>query len=53
MQILLKISEQQPLLIVEHCEKIKAASKANPNTISLAAQILASAGRTNKVRIVI
>ncbi|XP_049313359.1 protein melted isoform X1 [Bactrocera dorsalis] len=48
MQILLKISEQRPLLIVEHCEKIKAASKANPNTVSLAAQILASAGRTNK-----
>ncbi|XP_053955862.1 protein melted isoform X3 [Anastrepha ludens] len=49
MQTLLKISEQRPLLIVEHSEKIKAASKANPNTISLAAQILASAGRTNKV----
>ncbi|XP_067644186.1 protein melted [Eurosta solidaginis] len=48
MQILLKISEQHPLLIVEHCDKVKAASKANPNNISLTAQILASAGRTNK-----
>ncbi|XP_055909392.1 protein melted isoform X1 [Eupeodes corollae] len=48
MQILLKIAESSPKLIVEHFEKIKLTAKNNPTTISLAAQVLATAGRNNK-----
>ncbi|XP_037944224.1 protein melted isoform X2 [Teleopsis dalmanni] len=48
MQILLKVAEHRPHLMVEHFDKIKLASKTQPNSISLAAQILTAAGRTSK-----
>ncbi|XP_061397050.1 protein melted [Musca vetustissima] len=48
MQILLKLAEQRPLLVAEHFDKIRLATKTNPNTMALGAQVLATAGRTNK-----
>ncbi|XP_037810447.1 protein melted isoform X2 [Lucilia sericata] len=48
MQILLKLAEQRPLLVAEHFDKIRLATKTNPNTVTLGAQVLATAGRTNK-----
>lgn len=48
MQILLKLAEQRPLLVAEHFDKIRLATKTNPSTVTLGAQVLATAGRTNK-----
>ena len=49
MQILLKIAEPRPECMVEHFDKIKKATKISNNTITLGPQLLATAGRTNKV----
>ncbi|KAL9904900.1 protein melted isoform X2 [Glossina fuscipes] len=48
MQILLKLAEQRPLLVAEHFDKIRSATKTNPATITLGAQIMATAGRNSK-----
>lgn len=49
MQVLLKLAEKRPNLILDQFYKIKSAALENPNTITLAAQILSAAGRVNKV----
>ncbi|XP_059216163.1 protein melted isoform X2 [Stomoxys calcitrans] len=48
MQILLKLAEQRPLLVAEHFDKIRLATKTNASTMTVGAQVLATAGRTNK-----
>lgn len=49
MQVLLKMTEKQPELLLDHFDKIKKATQEAPSTISLAAQILSTAGKLNKV----
>jgi len=49
MQILLKIAAERPQLLVDHFNKIRFAGTEHQNTTALAAQVLATAGRTNKV----
>lgn len=49
MQVLLKLSEKRPNLMLDQFQKIKAAALETPATITLAAQILSTAGKVNKV----
>lgn len=49
MQVLLKLTDKRPELVLDHFDKIKKATKESPSTISLAAQILSTAGKLNKV----
>lgn len=52
MQVLLKLTDKRPELVLDHFDKIKKATQETPSTISLAAQILSTAGKVNKVIIV-
>lgn len=49
MQVLLKLTDKRPELVLDHFDKIKKATQESPSTISLAAQILSTAGKVNKV----
>ncbi|XP_017955996.1 protein melted isoform X2 [Drosophila navojoa] len=48
MQILLKLAQHAPHLLVEHFEQLRQAAKANPSTVTLCAQILTTAGIGSK-----
>lgn len=48
MQILLKLAQQKPQLVAEYFNKICSAIKANTISVTLAAQVLVTAGRLNK-----
>ncbi|XP_043865372.1 protein melted isoform X2 [Drosophila mojavensis] len=48
MQILLKLAQHAPHLLVEHFEQLRLAAKANPSTVTLCAQILTTAGIGSK-----
>ncbi|XP_030386427.1 protein melted [Scaptodrosophila lebanonensis] len=48
MQILLKMAEHAPHLLVDHFEQLRLAAKANPSTVTLCAQILTAAGMGSK-----
>ncbi|KAH8302773.1 hypothetical protein KR044_010710 [Drosophila immigrans] len=48
MQILLKLAQHSPSLLVEHFEQLRLAAKANPSTVTLCAQILTTAGIGSK-----
>ncbi|XP_037044917.1 protein melted isoform X2 [Bradysia coprophila] len=48
MQVLLKLTDKRPELVLDHFDKIKKATQETPSTISLAAQILSTAGKVNK-----
>lgn len=49
MQILLKLAETRPNLIVKYFDKIKDSTTETLTTIAVAAQILATAGKISKV----
>ncbi len=49
MQVLLKLTEKRPELVLDQFDKIKKATQETPSTISLAAQILSRAGKVKKV----
>lgn len=44
LQILLKLSQHSPQLLVDHFEQLRLAAKTNPSTIPLCAQIMTTAG---------
>nr|XP_017009476.2 protein melted isoform X2 [Drosophila takahashii] len=48
MQILLKLSQHSPNLLVDHFEQLRLAAKTNPGTIPLCAQIMTTAGIGSK-----
>ncbi|EDW50797.1 GM14823 [Drosophila sechellia] len=48
MQILLKLSQHSPSLLVDHFEQLRLAAKTNPGTIPLCAQIMTTAGIGSK-----
>nr|XP_016924742.2 protein melted isoform X1 [Drosophila suzukii] len=48
MQILLKLSQHSPNLLVDHFEQLQLAAKTNPGTIPLCAQIMTTAGIGSK-----
>ncbi|BFF96740.1 protein melted [Drosophila madeirensis] len=48
MQILLKLSQHAPHLLVDHFEQLRLAAKTNPSTVTLCAQILTNAGIGSK-----
>ncbi|EDV97752.1 GH14519 [Drosophila grimshawi] len=48
MQILLKLAQHAPHLLVDHFEQLRLAAKTNPSTITLCAQILTTAGIGSK-----
>lgn len=50
MLVILKMAEEKPNTVVEHFDKIKLATQKHPSTVSLAAKILAAAGKLNKER---
>lgn len=47
MNVLMKLAEKRPNLIVNYFDNIKTAAIKNPSTITLAAQILATSGKIN------
>lgn len=49
LEVLLKIAEQTPEVVLEHFAAISNVVKANPALVAIAAQILSTAGRVNKV----
>lgn len=49
MQVLLKLAEKKPALVIDQFSKIKQAAQETPATIQLAAQTLSAAGKVNKV----
>ncbi|XP_026845248.1 protein melted isoform X1 [Drosophila persimilis] len=49
MQILLKLAQHAPHLLVDHFEQLRLAAKTNPSTATLCAQILTTAGIGSKV----
>lgn len=51
MQVLLKLAETKPILVIDQFDKIIAAAEESPSTVSLAGQILSTAGKLHKVRI--
>lgn len=48
MQILLKLAQHAPHLLVDHFEQVRLAAKANPSTITLCAQVLTTSGIGSK-----
>lgn len=50
MLVILKMAEERPNTVVEHFDKIKLATQKHPSTVSIAAKILAAAGKLNKER---
>ncbi|KAH8270011.1 hypothetical protein KR018_002318 [Drosophila ironensis] len=48
MQILLKLAQHSPQLLVDHFEQLRLAAKTNPGTIPLCAQIMTTAGIGSK-----
>lgn len=48
MQVLLKLAEKRPDLIIDQLDRVKLAAKESPSCISTAAQILSTAGKLNK-----
>jgi len=44
MQILLKLAQHAPHLLVDHFEQVRLAAKTNPSTVTLCAQILTTSG---------
>ncbi|XP_017071287.1 protein melted isoform X2 [Drosophila eugracilis] len=48
MQILLKLSQHSPNLLIDHFEQLRLAAKTNPGTIPLCAQIMTTAGIGSK-----
>lgn len=50
LEVLLKVAEQTPDVVLEHFLAISNVVKSNPALVSLSAQILSTAGKVNKVR---
>lgn len=48
MQILLKLAQHAPHLLVDHFEQVRLAAKTNPSTITLCAQVLTTSGIGSK-----
>ncbi|ALC44109.1 melt [Drosophila busckii] len=48
MQILLTLAQHNPQLLVPHFEQVRQAAKSNPSTVTLAAQLLTTAGMGSK-----
>ncbi|XP_062135773.1 protein melted isoform X2 [Drosophila sulfurigaster albostrigata] len=48
MQILLKLAQHSPHLLVDHFEQLRLAAKTNPSTVTLCAQILTTSGIGSK-----
>lgn len=48
MQILLKLAQHAPHLLVDHFEQVRLAAKTNPSTITLCAQVLTTSGMGSK-----
>lgn len=49
LQVLLKIAEQTPELILEYFASVSNVTKTNPTLVAIVAQILSTAGKVNKV----
>lgn len=49
MQVLLKLADKRPDLVIDQFDRIKMAAKDSPSCVSLAAQILSTAGKLSKV----
>lgn len=49
MQVFRDMAVTRPQLLVEHLQKIKNAADSHPNTLCLAAQVISSVGKLNKV----
>ena len=49
MHVLLKLAEKRPNLVLDQFDKIKLAAQETPLTITLAAQILSTAGKVKEV----
>lgn len=49
LQVLLKLAEQSPDLVLDHFPIISNVAKTNPTMVAIAAQILSTAGKVNKV----
>lgn len=48
MQVLLKLADKRPDLVIDQFNRIKMAVKESPSCVPLAAQILSTAGKYNK-----
>lgn len=51
LQVFLNLAEKCPQLLIDSIPKIKNAANCHPNTLCLAAQILAAVGKLSKVSI--
>lgn len=51
MSLLLKLAEEFPTKMLDQFPKIKSAAERHPSSISIASQVLATAGKINRVRL--
>lgn len=49
LQVFLNLAKNQPQLLSDYVLKIKKAAECNPNSLCIAAQVLSSVGKINKV----
>lgn len=49
LQVFLNLAKNQPQLLSDYVIKIKKAAECNPNSLCIAAQVLSSVGKINKV----
>lgn len=51
LQVFLNLAEKCPQMLIDSIPKIKNAASCYPNTLCLAAQVLAAVGKLSKVRL--
>lgn len=47
--VLLHLAEKRPQLLADYVPKIKQSAESHPNTLCLAAQVIAAVGKLSKV----